>query len=390
MSYNTAVTKPTSRPTIGLMATLLSTASTYRGAGIHQYSSKLLAHLPQQAPGFTYRAFVMDRAYAPPAGVSAQRPRWLPANPPARILWEQTRVALESRRLDLLHGFAYALPLFSSIPAVVTVHDLTFILFPEAFPESKRRYLTAITARSCQRARVVIADSQATAHDLQHHLNVPADKIQVIYTGVDERYRPLPAAEVAAYRRQKDWPECFMLMVGTLEPRKNHLGLIEAYARYRRMARNPLPLLIGGGKGWHFGQIFQRVQALGLEESVRFLGFVPWEELPWLYNAAALFVYPSRYEGFGLPVAEAMRCGVPVITSNVSSLPEVAGDAALTVAPDDAEALAAAMLRLLEAEPERLQTMRAQGIARAARFTWAQTAAQTADVYTRVLTSPHG
>ncbi len=374
-----------SRPTIGLLATLLSTAPNYRGAGIHQYSSRLLAHLPQQAPQYDYHAFVMDRAYSPPAGVSVQRPAWLPANPPGRILWEQTGAAWASRKLDLLHGFAYALPLASRTPAVVTVHDLTFILFPQAFPKSKQRYLSAITARSCRRARIVIADSQATARDLQRHIDIPAAKIRVIYTGVDERYQPLPAEQVEAYRRQKGWPQRFMLMVGTLEPRKNHLTLIEAYARYRRSARRPLPLLIGGGKGWHFQQIFRRVQALGLENAVHFLGFVPWEDLPWLYNAAMLFVYPSRYEGFGLPVAEAMRCGLPVITSDVSSLPEVAGAAALTLSPDDPDALAAAMLHLLEEAPERLETMRALGLTQAARFTWERTAAQTADVYTRVL-----
>jgi glycosyltransferase involved in cell wall biosynthesis len=390
MSYNTVVTISTSRPTIGLIATLLSTAPTYRGAGIHQYSANLLAHLPRQAPHFDYRAFVMDRAYAPPAGVSVQRPARLPANPPGRILWEQTRVAWESRRLHLLHGFAFALPLTATIPSVVTVHDLTFILFADAFPKSKQRYLSHITARSCNQAQAVIVISQATARDLQRLLHTPAEKIHVIYPGVDERYQPLPTKQVEAYRHQKGWPQRFLLMVGTLEPRKNHLGLIESYARYRRMARKPLPLLIGGGKGWHFQQIFQRVQALGLEDDIHFLGYVPWEDLPWLYNAATLFIYPSHYEGFGLPVAEAMRCGTPVITSNVSSQPEVAGDAALTIDPDNPTALAEAMLHVLEESPDSLQVMRARGIEQAARFTWEQMAAQTAEVYARVLNHTHG
>ena len=390
MSYNTAVTQPASRPNIGLMATLLSTSPDYRGAGIHQYSMRLLAELPKQAPQFRYHAFVMDRDYQPPVEITARAPARLSASPTSRILWEQTRVAWESRHLDLLHGFAYALPLLTTIPTVVTVHDLTFIRFPEAFPKSKQRYLAHITAHSCRRAAAVIADSQATARDLHQLLQTPRQKIHVIYTGVDERYRPLPLEKVEAVRRQKGWPGRFILMVGTLEPRKNHLGLLEAYARYRRMAQTPLPLLIGGGKGWHFGQIFQRVQSLNLEESVHFLGFVPWEDLPWLYNAATLFVYPSRYEGFGLPVAEAMRCGTPVITSNVSSLPEVAGDAALTVPPDDPEALAHAMHHILEEDPERLQLMRARGLKQAARFTWEETARQTAQVYALALNQTHG
>jgi glycosyltransferase involved in cell wall biosynthesis len=372
------------------MATLLSTAPNYRGAGIHQYSMRLLQHLPGQAPEFDYHAFVMDRAYQPPPGVSVTRPAHLSDSPTSRILWEQTRVADHARHLDLLHGFAYALPVLSRTPAVVTVHDLTFLLFPEAFPKTKQRYLAHITARSCHKARVVIADSQATANDLQDLLNVPPEKISVIHTGVDDRYHPLPPDHIERIRRERGWPERFMLMVGTLEPRKNHLGLIEAYARYRKMTQTPLPLLIGGGKGWHFDQVFQRVQELGLTEDVRFLGFVPWEDLPWLYNAATLFVYPSRYEGFGLPVAEAMRCGTPVITSNISSLPEVAGDAALTIDPEDTEELAAAMLLVLEQEPQRLQLMREQGLRQAARFTWEQTAARTAEVYARILNQPHG
>ena len=379
------MTKFKSRPVVGLMATLLSTAPTYRSAGIHQYSIRLLEHLPRQEARFEYRAFVMDRDYAPPAGVSVQRPKRLAVTPSRRILWEQTKVAAASWRLDLMHGFAYALPVLTRTPAVVTVHDLTFIRFPQAFPASKQRYLAAMTARSCRQARAIIADSQATATDLQNLLGAPAAKIHVIYPGVDERYRPLPPEQVELRRLQYGWPQRFILMLGTLEPRKNHLGLLEAYARYRRAARQPLPLLIGGGKGWHFQQISRRVQALGLEDVVHFLGFVPWEALPWLYNAATLFVYPSRYEGFGLPVAEAMRCGTPVITSNVSSLPEVAGAAALTLNPDDADALADALVRLLQGSPQQLRMMRSRGMVQAARFSWAQTALQTTHVYNRVL-----
>ncbi len=372
------------------MATLLSSSPDYRGAGIHQYSQALLVHLPQQAPQFAYHAFLMDRAFTA-AGVTLHRATRLSAHPPQRILWEQVQVARLARRLglSLIHGFAYALPMVLAIPAVVTVHDLTFIRFPQAFPKSKQQYLARMTARSCRQARAVIADSQATARDLTSLLGVPVSKIQVIHPGVDARYRPLPPAEVEAWRRRQGWPRRFLLMVGTLEPRKNHLGLIEAYAIYRAQARRPLPLLIGGGKGWHYQQIFERVQTLGLEDSVHFLGFVPWDALPWLYNAATLFVYPSRYEGFGLPVAEAMRCGTPVITSTASSLPEVAGDAALTIDPDDPDALARALVQVTETEPERLARMRDQGLAWSQRFRWEATARQTARVYARVLNLPH-
>jgi glycosyltransferase involved in cell wall biosynthesis len=236
----------------------------------------------------------------------------------------------------------------------------------------------------------VIADSKATAEDLKRLLNVPEEKIHVVYTGVDDIYRPLPQEQVEHYRRRRGWPDRFLLMVGTLEPRKNHDGLINAYARYRKQAQSPLPLLIGGGKGWFFEHIFQQVTDLGLEDAVHFLGFVSREDLPWLYNAATLFVYPSRYEGFGLPVAEAMRCGTPVITSNVSSLPEVVGQTGFTVDPDNPEALANAMLLILEKESERLSIMQEDGLRQSSRFSWERTAAETAEVYSRVLKLTHG
>ena len=390
LKYNDPVNPSHARPAVGLMATLLSTSPTYRSAGIHQYSQALLAHLPQAAPDLAFHAFVMDAAYHAPSGIILHRANTTDPSPWHRILWEQTHVAWTSHRwkLDLLHGLAYALPLAWRGPAVVTVHDLTFLHFPHAFPKAKQQYLAHMTAVSCRRAQAILADSQATARDIQRMLHIPAENIHVVYPGVEERYRPLPPAQVEAYRQKKGWPARFLLMVGTLEPRKNHLGLIEAYALYRQQARTPLPLLIGGGKGWYYQAIFQRVQSLGLESHVHFLGFVPWEDLPWLYNAATLFLYPSRYEGFGLPVVEAMRCGTPVITSTVSSLPEVAGDAALTIPPDEPQALAQAILLVTEQEPQRLTIMRERGLKHAAQFQWNRAARQTVDIYARIL-SPH-
>ena len=219
---------------------------------------------------------------------------------------------------------------------------------------------------------------------MQRYLRIPAAKIDVIYNGIDDVYRPLLADAVTTHRHLQNWPDRFILTVGTLEPRKNYPTLLDAYARYRRMTAHPLPLLIAGGKGWDYEQIFSQAEKLALEPHVHFLGFVPAETLPWLYNAAALFVYPSLYEGFGLPLAEAMACGTPAITSTASSLPEVAGDAAVTLRPDDPEVLADTMHRLLSA-PEQLQEMKKRGLAQAQRFRWDLTAAQTADVYARVL-----
>jgi glycosyltransferase involved in cell wall biosynthesis len=183
-------------------------------------------------------------------------------------------------------------------------------------------------------------------------------------------------------------PEHFILFLGTLEPRKNIVRLLEAYALWlhkRSASTKDAPtLVIAGAKGWFYETIFARVNELGLAEHVIFPGFVPTEELPWWYRAAELFVYPSLFEGFGLPVLEAMACGTPTITSNASSLPEVAGDAALLIDPEDAEGLAGAMAHVL-AEPEVAAKMRAAGLRQAARFSWARTAEQTAAVYRTVL-----
>ncbi|HEY52013.1 MAG TPA: glycosyltransferase family 4 protein [Caldilineae bacterium] len=374
------------RPRIGLLATLLSTAQNYRGAGLNTYSHQLLRHLPQRNSQFRWLAYVGDANYRARPGLSLRQPRFSTQRPFIRILWEQLFLPQAARRdrLSLLHGLAYAAPLLGHIPTVITVHDLSFLLFPEAFRPGNRLYLSQMTAQSCKRARRVIAVSQATANDLTQLLGIPRTKIDVVYNGVDSIYRPLPAAEVAAYRRQAGWPERFLLIVGTLEPRKNHLILLEAYARYRRSVRQPLPLLIGGGKGWGYDEIFERVERLGLEPHVHFLGYVPLPTLPWLYNAASLFVYPSRYEGFGLPLAEAMACGAPAITTSSSSLPEVAGDAALIVDPDDSDALAQALVDVLN-DPDRQEAMHAAGLAHISRFNWAATAEATAKSYTRAL-----
>lgn len=308
-----------------------------------------------------------------------------------RILWEQMALPILAQRqqIDLWHGLAYALPLASPCPGVVTVHDLSFLRHPQAFNRSNRLYLSRIVALSCRRARRVIAVSEATAAEVHELLGVSRSKIDVVYNGVNDEFRQLPPSAVDAFREQAGWPERFILSVGTLEPRKNYPVLIRAYARYRQISPQPLPLVIGGGKGWRYEDIFALVHELEIDHVVHFLGYVPAAQLPWLYNAATLFVYPSLYEGFGLPVAEAMACGTPAITSTASSLPEVAGEAALTVAPGEIDELAYVMHDVLSSE-ERMHAMQQAGLAQAQRFQWQTTAAQTAAVYARVGEWGHG
>jgi glycosyltransferase involved in cell wall biosynthesis len=380
-----AVRESNSRAThVGVNAHLLSLAKGYRSAGITSYIFHLLRHLPGIAKEMEYTVFLSDRRYAGGPGLQLQLSR-LPTNlPPVRILWEQALLPWIVRReaLDLLHNMAFVGPLASSCPFVVTVHDLSFLFFPHSFRSLRRSYLRVFARMSVRQARRVIAVSESTKNDLVKIYGISPAKIDVIHNGVDASFQPLPADQVASFRQQKRLPDRFMLFVGTLEPRKNIVRLIEAYAK---LPMERPPLLLVGGKGWFYDEIFAQVEALGLTGDVRFVGFVPAEELPLWYNAAALFVYPSIYEGFGLPPLEAMACGTAVITSTASSLPEVVGQAGQLVDPTDTDALASAMAHVLD-NGDVQQEMEAAGLVQAAGFSWESAARGTVDSYRRALT----
>jgi glycosyltransferase involved in cell wall biosynthesis len=407
---------------VGLNAHLLSLTKTYRGAGINGHIYQLLRHLPEaeratttevaaQGTSLQFTAYLHDPTFVPPEGMAVCRARWDTRRPWRRIIWEQTRLAGLTRRLDLLHGLAFAAPLAATCPTVITVHDLSFIRFPELFRPFNRYYLTLVTRAAARRAACVIAVSESTRQDVIALCGVPGERVVVVPNGVTEAFCPAAPAAVAEFRRRKGLPERFILFLGTLEPRKNLLRLIDAYALWRHTSGTdvgaapcrrspsggaypladqpadtlpPVKLVIAGAKGWFYEQIFARVADLGLADDVLFPGFVPEEELPWWYGAAGLFVYPSLFEGFGLPVLEALACGTPVITSTASSLPEVAGDAALLVDPEDTAALADAIGRLL-AEPALAARLREAGPRQAARFSWPGTAAATIAVYRDIL-----
>ncbi len=371
---------------IGLNAHLLSLTQTYRGAGINGYIYQLLRHLPQvEGRGLRYTAYLHDPAFSPPNGLAVHRSRWDTRSPWRRILWEQTRLAGLTRRLDLLHGLAFAAPLGATCPTVITVHDLSFLRFPAAFRPFNRLYLSLVTRWSTQRAARVITVSESTRQDVIALCGVPAERVVAVPNGVSEQFVPAEPAAVAEFRARAGLPERFILFLGTLEPRKNITGLLDAYALARETSPEPLPkLFIAGGKGWYYDTIFARVAELGLNGDVSFPGFVPGEELPWWYRAAEVFVYPSQFEGFGLPVLEAMACGTPVITSDASSLPEVAGDAAVLVRPEDTRSLVDALLCVL-ADPQQRAAMRMAGLHQAARFSWSRTATETIAVYRAAL-----
>lgn len=374
------------RPTVGLNAHLLSRSLTYRNAGVSRYIHGLVAHLPLVDASLTYIAYTGDRELRMQGWETRVSP-WRTERPPARILWEQVLQpwALRSDKVDLVHAPVYVGPLATSRPLVVTIHDLSFFRYPELFPRGNRLYLQRFTQLSARRAARLIADSQSTRRDMQEILGVSRSQVDVIYPGVGAEMRPLEDGErLVALRARYGLPERFILCVATLEPRKNILLLLEAMALLCERSDLPHWLVIAGGKGWFYETLEARVQALGLQDRVLLPGFVPDGELPLWYNAAELFVYPSRYEGFGLPPLEAMACGTPVIVSDQSSLPEVVGEAGLQLPPDDPDAWALAMAELLES-PARRQALREAGLLRAQQLTWEATARATAALYWQVL-----
>jgi glycosyltransferase involved in cell wall biosynthesis len=301
-----------------------------------------------------------------------------------RIFWEQVVApfALARAQPDLLHGMAFALPLTWTSPSVVTIFDLSFIRYPGRLSAARRLYLRAIVGASARRADRIIAISESTRQEIMALLGISPDKIDIAYPGVNSNCRPLDRNAVTAFRQQQGLPDRFILYLGTLEPRKNLITLIKAYAALPQ--RQKVKLVLAGGKGWGYEPVFALIEELGLENDVITPGYQPGDSLPMWYNSPELFVYPSVYEGFGMPLVEAMACGTPVIASNTSSLPEAVGEAGILVPADDPSAWVDAMSGLLT-DPSARAEWSEKGRLHAATFTWAETASRTADTYRRVL-----
>ena len=352
-----------------------SRATVARRTGTENYARRLIQALI--AAGGE-RKFTLYFRQAPPAG----------AYPGAELrvipfprLWTHIRLSYEllSRpRPDVLFVPAHVLPLAHPLPSVVTVHDLGYRHFPDAHPPGQRLYLDWSTRFSSRSATHILADSQATRRDLTRFYGVRAEKITVVYHGRDERLQRVdPAAVRAAYGLGPD----YLLHVGTLQPRKNLARLIEATATLRGQWPQ-LELVLAGQPGWQSEPILALARAHSA--FVRLLDYVPAGDLAGLYSGARAFVFPSLYEGFGAPVLEAMACGTPVVCSNTSSLPEVAGEAALLVDPADTAGLAGAISRLL-ADASLQAALAAKGLAQVQRFSWQRAAAETIAVFDHVL-----
>lgn len=373
---------------VAINAQLLSFSRSHRSGGISRYIYHLLQGLAGLRTPHRFTAFVPDLPASTDGWEQAQlRLRssiWPTDRPATRIVWEQVILPRILRRsgAELLHATGYVSPLLWRGPSVVTVCDLSFIRFPRLFNRANRTYLRLFTPISVKRAARVLTISEHTRQDVIRLLGAAPDRVSVTYCGVDERFRPIDPDGVAEYRRRRGLPEHFILYLGTLEPRKNVATLLRAYARLR--AKNAIAhhLVLAGAPGWQYQGVFDTLSSLGIGEYVHIPGFVDESEQTLCYNAADLFVYPSLYEGFGLPVLEAMACGVPVVSSNAASLPEVVGDAGILVEPLDEPMLAEAIVQVLSDASLR-DRMRLAGLEHAERFSWASMAHKTLEHYER-------
>jgi glycosyltransferase involved in cell wall biosynthesis len=359
-----------------------------QGAGIGRYTRGLVAGLAEIDRENQYTLFSAGETPSigdwPPnfqLRASAIPARWL------TVGWHRLRLPIPAELLtgdcDLYHSLDFTLPPLRRASGLVTIHDLSFLRVPECADPRLRAFLEKAVPAAVIRACRILADSENTRQDLIEMLHVDPGKISVVTPAIEPRFRREDnAARLDEVRARYRLPDRFILGLGTLEPRKNFTGLIAAFGQLTRETNLPHALVIGGKPGWLYEEIYRQANQEKLAGRVLFPGFVADQDLPALYSLAEVFVFPSLYEGFGIPVLEAMACGTPVVTSNNSSLPEAAGSAALMVEATDVTELAEAIAKVLN-DNELRQQMIAAGYDQARRFTWQRSAQALLEAYMR-------
>jgi glycosyltransferase involved in cell wall biosynthesis len=344
--------------------------------GIGWYARQVLGEMARLEPGNSWLLYA-SKPIVVSFDMEQIRLRFVPPKLPIPgFFWRQMtipRLAVADG-LDCFWGPAHLLPvgLPSTVPAVVTVHDLVNIRYPELMSRYNAFLHRLFFRRSLDRADAIIAVSASARNDLVDLMGCNRSEITVVHHGVGTEFKPLPSEMVCERLGQLELKPGYLLAVGTLEPRKNHALLFRALARLPHL---PM-LVIAGGRGWRYQNTIREVSRLNLQSRVRFLGYVPDADLPVIMNGARLLVFPSLYEGFGFPVIQAMACGVPVLTSDGSSLPEVGGDAAAYFQSNSLESLCDALTRLIDRDSE-LQRMKARGLEWARQFSWERAARST-------------
>lgn len=322
------------------------------------------------------------------SGCIINQSRWMPA----RIYYHLERIVpfpyrwIFGKKAEVTQFFNYTIPAGTAGKKLTIIHDVAFLAHPETVTKRTYRWLSRNIRSYCSRAEEILTVSEFSRQEIHRYLGIPLEKIQVVYNGVDtEQYHPDYSEEqIRASMAKYHVNGHYILYMGTLEPRKNIETLIKAYGILKETYAENIPkLVLAGKKGWLYDSIFQMVQDLGLEKQVIFTGYVEAEDAAPLFCGAEMFVFPSLYEGFGIPPLEAMACGTPVITSDCSSLPEVAGSAGLMVPPMDAAALADKMELLITDHKLRARLKQA-GIERAKQFTWEASAEKLVQIYKKV------
>jgi glycosyltransferase involved in cell wall biosynthesis len=357
----------------------------YRKGGISTYISRLTKALALLDGASRHQWTVLpsrkDRDFSAPAGFHPV-PLWTPCH--HRIERLALSVELARLRLDVLHSPDFIPPYRGARRHVITVHDLTFLHYPQYLTAESRRYYNGQITAAVRHADHILTDSESSRRDMMTMLGVPGETITVHMLGVDEHFRPPDADAIAAVTARETLPDRYWLALGTFEPRKNIIGLLDAYRQIADRFPEVPPLLLAGTRGWLYEETLAHIDALGLASHVQVRENVPRDALPVLYARAIAVVTPSFYEGFGLPALEGMACGTVPIVSNRSSLPEVVGDVGLQIEPEDTSAIADAMLRAWQDDAWRTQQIQA-GLARAAGFRWEATARIALAAYERVL-----
>lgn len=358
-------------------------------SGVGQYIYQLYKAMPAVSCKYFYGYAWSNELSIRQNGVFAQLDDW------SEKSWLVQKCIGISRRVIFTYGSIGShahlyhepnfLPLFVNRPLVITLHDLSPLRFPQTHTANKVRIFTERLPSAIQRASALLVDSDFVKKEVIEYFPEAADKITTTHLGVRNQFRPVSVEIMAPVLRRHDVvADHYLLAIGTLEPRKNLISALKAYSLLPEKLRDRYPLVIGGMKGWLTDDLDLAMEPMIRKGQVRLLGFVPDSDLNALYSGARAFIYPSLYEGFGLPPLEAMASGTPVITSNRASLPEVVGDAGIQVEPLDVDQLSRAMLELLE-DDHRHQELRQRGLERASRFTWEDTALKTYEVFRSVV-----
>lgn len=354
----------------------------YRTGGINTYIRRVVSALEELNTPHDYTVFHSRKANQLLSTHFKSVKLWTPAH--HRIERLAMSIELWRHHLDILHSPDFIPPYRAAKHHIITVHDLTFIHYPDYLTADSRQYYNDQIKAAVQHADHILCDSESTKDDMINILNVPAEKITVHMLGVDERFKPLPKENTQPIIESLNLPSEYVLFVGTLEPRKNLVGLVKAYRDVFTQIPDAPPLVIVGKAGWFYEELMADIQAVGINKHLIFANNISDEQLVAVYNHALTLITPSFYEGFGLPALEAMACGTVPVVSNVSSLPEITGDVGLLIDPHDTHSITDALIQILT-DSKWCKEQSQAGLSRAKQFQWEDTAKIIQETYEMVL-----